>query len=50
MQETEQTLIPFLGQEDSLKEGMATHSNIPAWRIMDRGAWWATVAHKVRHN
>ena len=29
---------------DSLKEGMATHSIILAWRIpMDRGAWWATV-------
>ena len=27
-----------------LQEGMATHSSIPAWRIlMDRGAWQATV-------
>ena len=27
-----------------LEEGMATHSNIVAWRIpMDRGAWRATV-------
>jgi len=27
-----------------LKEGMATHSSILAWRIpLDRGAWWATV-------
>ena len=27
-----------------LKEGMATHSSILAWRIpMNRGAWWATV-------
>ena len=25
--------IQSLGQEDALKEGMATHSNIPAWRI-----------------
>ena len=23
----------FLGQEDFLEEGMATHSSIPAWRI-----------------
>ena len=23
----------FLGQEDLLEEGMATHSSIPAWRI-----------------
>ena len=36
-----------LGGEDPLKEGMATHSSILAWRIaMDRGAWWATV-HRV---
>ena len=27
-----------------MREGMATHSRIPAWRLpMDRGAWWATV-------
>ena len=33
-----------LSQEDTLKKGMATHSNILAWRIpIDRGAWWATV-------
>jgi len=30
MQETQ---IPSLGQEDPLEEGMATHSNILAWRI-----------------
>ena len=30
--------------EDPLEEGMATHSNILAWRIpMDRGAWCAAV-------
>jgi len=29
--------------EEPLKEGMATHSSILAWRIpMDRRAWWAT--------
>ena len=34
--------IPGLG--NPLKEGMATHSSILAWRIhMDRRAWWATV-------
>jgi len=32
------------GWEDPLKEGMATHPSILAWRIpMNRGAWWATV-------
>ena len=25
--------VPSLGQEDPLKEGMATHSSILAWRI-----------------
>ena len=25
--------IQSLGQEDSLEEGMVTHSSIPAWRI-----------------
>ena len=40
----QETLICFLGQEDSLQEDMATHSSILAWRIsMERGAWPATV-------
>ena len=40
----QETLICFLGQEDSLQEDMATHSSILAWRIsMERGAWLATV-------
>ena len=35
MQETQ---VQSLGWEDPLKEGMATHSSILAWRIhMDRG-------------
>ena len=33
--------IPGLGR--SLGKGMATHSSILAWRISDRGVWWATV-------
>ena len=28
--------IRFLGWEDPLEEGMATHSSIPAWRIPQR--------------
>ena len=33
-----------LSWEDPLKEGIATHSSILAWKIsMDREAWWATV-------
>ena len=32
-----------LGWEDALKEGLAAHSSILAWRIpMDRKAWQAT--------
>ena len=39
-----ETWVQSLGWEDPLEEGLATHSNILAWRIsMDRGAWWATV-------
>ena len=34
--------VPESGR--SPEEGMATHSNILAWRIyMDRGDWWARV-------
>ena len=30
---TQETWVRFLGWEDSLDEGMATHSSILAWRI-----------------
>ena len=41
------TWVPSLVWEDTLEEGMTTHSNILGWRIpMDRGALQAT-AHKV---
>ena len=33
MQETEETQVGSLGQEDPLEEGMPTHSSILAWRI-----------------
>ena len=37
-------LRPSLGWEDPLEEGIATHSNILAWRIsMDREVLWAKV-------
>ena len=40
----QETLVQFLGWENPLEEGMATHASIIAWRIpMDRGAWLATV-------
>jgi len=40
-----ETWVQFLGWEDTLEEGMATHSSIAACRIkpMDRGAWQATI-------
>ena len=46
-------MVWFLGWEDSLEKGMATHSSILAWRIpMDRGAWWAYSpwGSRVRHD
>ena len=33
MQETQGTWVRSLGREDPLKEGMATHSSILAWKI-----------------
>ena len=33
MQETQETGVQFLGREDPLEDGMATHSGILAWRI-----------------
>ena len=37
-------LVRYLGLEDPLEEGMATHSSIVAWRIpIDRGAWRVAV-------
>ena len=33
MQETQETRVLSLGQEDPLEEGVAAHSSILAWRI-----------------
>ena len=33
MQETQERWIRFLGEEDPLEKGTATHSSIHAWRI-----------------
>ena len=39
-----ETWVLSLGWEDPLEEGIATHTNILAWRIpVDRGTWWAEV-------
>ena len=43
----QETWVQSLGWEDPLKEGMAMHSSILAWRIsMDRGA---VGSQRVRH-
>ena len=33
MQKIQETWVWSMGQEDSLEEGLATHSSILAWRI-----------------
>ena len=38
----QEILVLFLGQEDPLEKGMATHSSILAWEV----SWQATV-HSV---
>ena len=44
-----ETWVRSLGWDDPLEEGMATHSNILAWRIpMDRGARRAAVSGVAR--
>ena len=43
MQEVQEMWVGPLGQEDTLKEEMASDSSILAWKISGRGAWWATV-------
>ena len=46
---TQETWVQSLPWEDPLEEGMAIHSSVLAWRILeDRGAWWATVHGVVK--
>ena len=50
MQETQ---VQSLGQEDSLKKGIATHSSILAWRIPgteEPGGLQSTGSQRARHN
>ena len=46
MQETQERWVQTLGRKNPLEKDMAAHSSILSWRILDRGAWWATV-HRV---
>ena len=49
MQETQ---VQFLGGEDPLEEGMATHSSILAWKIPwteEPGRLWSMGSQRVGH-
>ena len=53
MQETQKTRVRSLVQEDSLEEGMASHSNILAWRIPcteEPGGLQFTGSQRVGHD
>ena len=53
VQETQDLWVRSRGGEDPLLEGMATHSNILAWRIPrieEPGVPWSTGLQRVRHN
>ena len=50
---TQETWVQSLGQEDSLEEGMATHSSILAWRIPwteEPGGLQSMGLQRVRHD
>ena len=45
--------VRFLGQEDPLEEGMATHSSILTWKILrteEPGGLQSIVSQRVRHD
>ena len=49
----QETRVRSLGQEDSLEEGMATHSSILAWRIPrteEPGGLQSIGSHRVGHD
>ena len=53
MQELQETWVQTLGREDSLEEGMATHSSILACRIPwieESSGLQFTRSQRVRHN
>ena len=43
MQETQETWVQTLGQEDALESEMATHFHSCLENSMDKRAWWITV-------
>ena len=53
IQETQETQVQSLGQEDPLEEVMATHSSILALRILwteEPGGLQSKVSQRVRHD
>ena len=53
MQETQETWVQSLGQEDPLEEEMATHSNILTWKIPwteEPGRLQFVGSQRVRHD
>ena len=48
VQETQETWVRSLGQEESLEKGMANHSSLLAWKILwteEPGGLWS-MGHK----
>ena len=50
MQETQETWVEFLGQEDLMEEEMATHSSILVWKISWTEEPGGLQSMGVRHN
>ena len=53
MQETQETRVRSLGQEDTLEEEMATHTSILAWKILwteEPGGLRFMGPKRIRHN
>ena len=53
MQEIQETRVIFLGREDPLEKGVATHPSILAWRIPwteEPGGLQNMGSQRVRHN
>ena len=52
-QETQETWVHFLGQEDPQEKEMATHSSILAWRIPwteESGGQQSMGSQRIGHN
>ena len=45
-----ETWVPSLGWEALLKDGLATHFSILAWRIPMEGGAWQTAVHAIGHD